>query len=217
MITRRTTRQFAAANLNASAPAKAPVEQTLATLKEPSEDSKAPKRSSASVEDELMGGTEEHATATHEENLMPTSKSNEIRATASSTTENTPAPQISGNHLLGIGVNRTSSPALYSQPSSRQSYQSPYQSAPSPPPLTSVANKPTTNGTGSTHAPGHVEYFARITTGNASTMDLPIGEDQIKNDEVKMIEEYAKYHTAPDAVPVSYTQFRQIFAFAKKD
>jgi hypothetical protein len=216
MITRRTTRKSAAANLNASTPAKSPVEQPLATPKEPSGVPKNPKRSSAPVEDELMGGTEEHATATHEEDPKPTSKSNEPRATTSYTAESIPPPQVSVNNLLSIGLNRTSSPALDSQPSLRQPYKSPHQSAPSPPLLTSVAKKPTTNGTGSTHVPGHVEYFARITTANASTMDLPIEEDQIKNDEVKMIQKYANYNAAPDAVPVSYTQFRRIFAFAKK-
>ena len=69
----------------------------------------------------------------------------------------------------------------------------------------------------SVNLPGQVEYFARITTGNGDSMDLPIEEDRLESDEVKMIKRYAKYNAGPSVGQVSYTQFRQIYAFAKQD
>jgi hypothetical protein len=81
------------------------------------------------------------------------------------------------------------------------------------------ATQPTpviTNGAAPTgHAPGHVEYFARITTGSGM-MEVPIAPEQLNGDEEKMIRKYAEWNAQPNAVPVPYAQFRQIFSFAIK-
>jgi hypothetical protein len=230
MITRRTTRRSAAANLNApvssktaAKPAAKPPIKTLLSrpLQTPTELPKVqpqPGNYAAANEDEVMSEVEHYATATGDETIAPTPDASKAHATPSYTLEGMPSPQLSDNHLLSIGLNCTSSPALYPRPPSRQQpYQSPYQPVASPPPPAFVAKNTMTNGTGSLHPPGHVEYFARIVTGSGGIMDLPIGEDQIESDEVKMIKRYAKYNAAPSVVPVSYTQFRQIFAFAKQD
>ena len=126
-------------------------------------------------------------------------------------------PRTSDNHLLSFGMGRIISSVL-PQPSSRpQAYQSPYQPIPSPPPSASVADETMNKSAKSVNLPGQVEYFARITTGNGDSMDLPIEEDRLESDEVKMIKRYAKYNAGPGVGQVSYTQFRQIYAFAKQD
>lgn len=63
------------------------------------------------------------------------------------------------------------------------------------------------------HAPGHVEFFARITTGSGM-MEVPIAPGQLDRNEEKMIRKYAEWNVQSNAVPVPYAQFRQIFAFA---
>jgi hypothetical protein len=229
MVTRRTTRRSAAANLDASEisktdatstaklPIKASVEQPLSTSKKPSKSKPTLKRSSAPDEDELMSGVEDYAAASREETLKPTTNISEASTTPSYALGSIAPSQLPDNHFLSIGISRTSSPAFHPQPSSHQPYQSPYQAVPPTPPPTVVAKKTIINGTTYTYPPGHVEYFARITTGNGSTMDLPIEEDQIESKEIEMIKKYAEYNAVPDAVPVLYNHFRNIFAFAKQD
>lgn len=73
-----------------------------------------------------------------------------------------------------------------------------------------------TDGAGRPHPPGYVELFARVTTGNG-VMEIPIPTDKINSDEAKMIRKYAEWNAQPDAKPVPYDQFRQIFSFAKKE
>jgi hypothetical protein len=63
------------------------------------------------------------------------------------------------------------------------------------------------------HAPGHVEYFARITT-ETGMMEVPIAPEQLDKNEEKMIRKYAEWNAVSGAVQVPYAQFRQIFAFA---
>jgi hypothetical protein len=227
--TRRATRRSAVADLSNSTssdptakptamlridlPVEAPTLESSKSSKGPL----SPEKSSAGDEDEVMGGVDEDATATHEKTLASTSNPVEVRFTPSCTSEGLSLPQVSDDHHSNVGVDRTSSPAL-PQPASRQPpYQSPYQTIPSPPPSAFVAKKTRSNGMGSVHTPGQVEYFARITTGNGGTMDLPIEEDRLESDEVKLIKKYAKYNAETGVVSVSYTQFRQIFAFAKQD
>ncbi|KAI4662780.1 uncharacterized protein J4E79_004089 [Alternaria viburni] len=228
MVTRRATRRSAAANLNASetnkpdatstanSPIKAPVDQPLSTSKKPSKSKRNPRKSSAPDEDEVMSGTEDRETASREETLKPTPIVREASSTPSYALGSVAPSQLPDNHFLSIGISRTSSPALHPQPSSHQPYQSPYQAVPPTPPPTVVAKTPLVNGTTSTYPPGHVEYFARITTSNGSTMDLPIEESQIERKEMETIKRYAEYNAVPNAVPVLYPQFRQIWAFAKQ-
>ncbi|KAI4693884.1 uncharacterized protein J4E84_002460 [Alternaria hordeiaustralica] len=228
MVTRRATRRSAAANLNASetnkpdatstanSPIKAPVDQPLSTSKKPSKSKRNPRKSSAPDEDEVMSGTEDRETASREETLKPTPIVREASSTPSYALGSVAPSQLPDNHFLSIGISRTSSPALHPQPSSHQPYQSPYQAVPPTPPPTVVAKTPLINGTTSTYPPGHVEYFARITTSNGSTMDLPIEESQIERKEMETIKRYAEYNAVPNAVPVLYPQFRQIWAFAKQ-
>ncbi|KAI4924125.1 hypothetical protein J4E85_008285 [Alternaria conjuncta] len=228
MVTRRATRRSAAANLNASetnkpdatstanSPIKAPVDQPLSTSKKPSKSKRNPRKSSAPDEDEVMSGTEDRETASREETLKPTPIVREASSTPSYALGSVAPSQLPDNHFLSIGISRTSSPALHPQPSSHQPYQSPYQAVPPTPPPTVVAKRPLVNGTTSTYPPGHVEYFARITTSNGSTMDLPIEESQIERKEMETIKRYAEYNAVPNAVPVLYPQFRQIWAFAKQ-
>ncbi|KAI4649499.1 hypothetical protein J4E93_003819 [Alternaria ventricosa] len=229
MVTRRATRRSAAANLNASetskpdatstanSPIKAPVDQPLSTSKKPSKSKRNPRKPSAPDEDEIMSGTEDGATASREETLKPTPIVREASSTPSYALGSVATSQLPDNHFLSIGISRTSSPALHPQPSSHQPYQSPYQAVPPTPPPTVVAKAPLMNGTTSKYPPGHVEYLARITTSNGSTMDLPIEQNQIESTEMEVIKRYAEYNAVPNAVPVLYPQFRNIWAFAKKD
>ena len=226
MVTRRATRRSAAANLNApeiskpdatsmaKPPIKAPVKRSLSTSVKPSKSKRSSKGSSTPEEDEVMSGVEDHAAASHEETIKPTPIVREASATLSYGLGSVAPSQLPDNHFLSIGISRTSSPAL--QPSSHQPYQSPYQAVPPTPPPTVVAKTPLVNGTTSTYPPGHVEYFARITTSNGSTLDLPIEESQIERKEMETIKRYAEYNAVPNAVPVLYPQFRQIWAFAKQ-
>jgi hypothetical protein len=61
-----------------------------------------------------------------------------------------------------------------------------------------------------------------ITNGAAPTghapgmMEVPIAPEQLNGDEEKMIRKYAEWNAQPNAVPVPYAQFRQIFSFAIK-
>ena len=214
MTTRRATRQAAAAKPQTDVP----VEQHTYISKGSPMLTSNPGEQSARDEDEVMGGVGDDAPATHEKSFAPTPDAMEVHATPSSTLEGfSLPPQTSNNHLLSVGLDMTR-PFALPQPGSRpQPYQSPYQPIPSPPPSASVAKEAMNNGAVSVYLPGHVEYFARIRTGNGDTMDLTIEEDQLESNEVKMIRKYAKYNAEPGVVPVSYAQFRQIFAFAKQD
>ncbi|KAG9195539.1 hypothetical protein G6011_00660 [Alternaria panax] len=225
MITRRATRQSTAADLSTSVSSKptaktqtdVPADCSTRSLKK---SPKAPLNSgklSVRDEDEVIGGVQDHAPATRETVSALTLHAIEVSATPSSTLERfSLPPQISDNQRLSVDLDRINS--TVPRPASRlQPYQSPYESIPSPPPSASIAKKTTNDGAESIHVPGHVEYFARITTGSGGTIELPIEEGQFESDEVKMIKKYAKYNAEPGATPVSYMQFRQIFALAKQD
>ncbi|CAN9377156.1 unnamed protein product [Alternaria alternata] len=209
MTTRRATRQTAAANLGTLTSSKptaniqpdVPVERFTHSSKKSQKLPQNQEKLSTSDGDTEMGEVQENAPATQE-------KMSEMPSLP---------PRTSDNHLLSFGMGRIISSVL-PQPSSRpQAYQSPYQPIPSPPPSASVTDETMHKSAKSVNLPGQVEYFARITTGNGDTMDLPIEEDRLESDEVKMIKRYAKYNAGPGVGQVSYTQFRQIYAFAKQD
>ncbi|OWY51164.1 hypothetical protein AALT_g4450 [Alternaria alternata] len=209
MTTRRATRQTAAANLGTLTSSKptaniqpdVPVERFTHSSKKSQKLPQNQEKLSTSNGDTEMGEVQENAPATQE-------KMSEMPSLP---------PRTSDNHLLSFGMGRIISSVL-PQPSSRpQAYQSPYQPIPSPPPSASVADETMNKSAKSVNLPGQVEYFARITTGNGDSMDLPIEEDRLESDEVKMIKRYAKYNAGPGVGQVSYTQFRQIYAFAKQD
>lgn len=145
-------------------------------------------------DDEAVGGVDQYTTADHE----PKSGASQLPAPppAPSFTDLL-SPPTTDIDLLNIGLKSTSSP-------DRQ------QLATSSTPSAPI----TTNEKETAYLPGHVELIARITTGNGM-MELPISEDQINSDEVKMIRKYAEWNASESAVPVPYAQFRKIFSFAK--
>ncbi|CAN9353627.1 unnamed protein product [Alternaria sp. RS040] len=209
MTTRRATRQTAAANLGTLTSSKqteniqpdVAVERFTHSSKKSQKLPQNQEKLSISDGDTEMGEVQENAPATQR-------KMSEMPSLP---------PRTSDNHLVSFGMGRIISSVL-PQPSSRpQAYQSPYQPIPSPPPSASVADETMNKRAKSVNLPSQVEYFARITTGNGDTMDLPIEEDRLESDEVKMIKRYAKYNAGPGVGQVSYTQFRQIYAFAKQD
>ncbi|CAE7195708.1 hypothetical protein CFE70_007634 [Pyrenophora teres f. teres 0-1] len=187
MQTRRNTRHSAAANLGCTGPT-----TTTPTLK-------ANIELPVQTDDVVMGGVEGdmHATPGHEE---PKPGASEV-PTHSPAPSPRPSPEVD---ILNAALMATYSPAR------QKSISSSAPLAPAPTPDPAVANEKET-----AHVPGHVELIARITTGNG-TMELPISEDQIDGDEVKMIRKYAEWNAAESAVPVPYAQFRKIFSFAKE-
>ncbi|KAI2485022.1 hypothetical protein Ptr902_03962 [Pyrenophora tritici-repentis] len=150
---------------------------------------------SAQEEGVVMSGAEGdmHATAGHEEPEPDASKVSAHSAAPS-------PPPNSEVDILDAALTAT-----YSLAPSQSVTSSASLATPDP----AVAD-----GKEAAYLPGHVELIARITTANGK-MEVPISEDQVNTDEVKMIRKYAEWNAAESAVPVPYAQFRKIFSFVK--
>ncbi|EMD87480.1 hypothetical protein COCHEDRAFT_1145172 [Bipolaris maydis C5] len=214
MTTRRSARQSAAAHLDtpkADEPTSEHDKKDSKLLKKGVTAETSPSNESmTTAEDKTMGGMEEKDTATIHKNTSTPARKPKKKGTRSSAepstrkrSAKTPKPD-----LLKMGLEKTTPvPVKKSSTDIEKNGTTPTSSD-----STGVIMF---NGTKETHT-GYLELFARLTTGQG-IIEIPIPTDQLNSDEAKMIEKYAEWNAQPDAVPVPYGQFRQIFSFAKKD
>lgn len=214
MTTRRSARQSAAANLDTSKadePTSEHDKKDLELLEKELTGGTSPSNESmTAVEDKTIRGIEEKDMATIQKNTSTPARKSKKKGARSSAepstrkrTAKTPKPD-----LLKMGLERTAPvPATALSTDMEKDGITPTSS--------DSAGFMTVNGSKKTYS-GHVELFARLTTGHG-VIEFPIPTDQLNSNEAKMVEKYAEWNAQPDAVPVPYDQFRQIFSFAKKD
>ncbi|EUC39734.1 hypothetical protein COCMIDRAFT_10230 [Bipolaris oryzae ATCC 44560] len=214
MTTRRSARQSAVANLDTSKADEPMSEHEKKDLKllekEVAPGTSPSNESMTGVEDKTMGGIEEKDMATTHKNISTPARKSKKKGARSSAEPSTRkrAAKTPKPDLLKMGLEKTAPvPATASSTDVEKGGTTPTSSE-------SVGSMKV-NGTKKTR-PGHVELFARLTTGHG-VIEIPIPTDQLNSDEAKMVEKYAEWNAQPDAVPVPYDQFRQIFSFAKKD
>ncbi|XP_014558093.1 hypothetical protein COCVIDRAFT_95458 [Bipolaris victoriae FI3] len=212
MTTRRSARQSAAANLDTSKADEltSEHEQKDSKLleKEVTAETSPSNESMTTAEDKTMGGMEEKDMPTiHKNTPAPARKSKKkgARSSAEPSTRKRSAKTPKAD-LSKMSLEKTAPvPATASSTDMEKDGTTPTSS--------DSAGFITVSGTKKTHT-GHLELFARLTTGHG-IIEFPIPTDQLNSDEAKMVEKYAEWNAQPDAVPVPYDQFRQIFSFAK--